>query len=66
MKRKFGARLFCFVGGVALLLGTISVQRVHADEGTVCYGRGPVCAYWVESSCAGNTCTTVEHWQYRN
>lgn len=66
MKRNISARLFCVTGGVALLLGVVSVARLHADDETSCYGQGPLCSRVVTTTCSGNTCTILEQFYYRN
>jgi hypothetical protein len=66
MKRTIAARVFCVIGGVVLLLGAISVPRLHAEDDTSCSGRGPLCSRVVTVQCSGNTCTIIELFQYRN
>ena len=66
MKRTIAARVFCAVGGVALLLGATLVPRLHADDDTSCSGRGPLCSRVVTVTCSANTCTIIELFQYRN
>jgi hypothetical protein len=65
MKRNIAARAFCVAGGVALLLGVVSVPRLHADDDTSCSGQTRLCSRTVTVTCSGNTCTMVELFMYR-